>query len=297
MRREIILAGIVAVAFAAEAHAQSGAAFGIDGSLTSAMAREHAHDAPVPTAAVRYQPQQQVRTAEVVYDTVGGKEVKGFMAWPARGGRNLPAVLMIHEWWGLNDNVKQMAQRLAGEGYRVLAVDMYNGKVATTPQEARDYMQEVVNNTGAGVSNLRSAAQHLRNRQRATRIGVVGWCFGGAWALQSALVLPEEIDATVMYYGRVVTDRDRLALLDSPLLGHFGADDRSIAVADVQQMEATLKELGKSVETHVYPGAGHGFANPSGQTHNAQAAEEAWRRTVAFFGQHLGAAAPAGGSR
>jgi carboxymethylenebutenolidase len=297
MRREILLAGIVAVAFAAEARAQSGAS-AMDGGFTDAMAREHAHDAPVPTAAVRHQPQQQVRTAEVVYDTVNGKQVRGFMAWPARGGRNLPAVLMIHEWWGLNDNVKQMAQRLAGEGYRVLAVDMYNGKVATTPEEARTYMQEVVSNSAAGVSNLRSAAQYLRNRQRVTRIGVVGWCFGGAWALQSALLLHDEIDATVMYYGRVVTDRDRLALLDSPLLGLFGGDDRSIPVADVQQMEATLKELGKSVETHVYPGAGHGFANPSGQTHNAQAAEDAWRRTVAFFGQHLQTAAPAAaGSR
>ena len=193
--------------------------------------------------------------------------------------------------------MKQMAQRLAGEGYRVLAVDMYNGKVATTPQEAREYMQEVVSNTGAGVSNLRSAAQYLRVRQRASRVGVVGWCFGGAWALQSALLLHDEIDATVMYYGRVVTERDRLSMLDSPLLGLFGAEDRSIPVSDVQQMEATLKELGKSVETHVYPGAGHGFANPSGQAHNAQAAEDAWRRTTAFLGQHLRTAGAAAGGR
>jgi len=283
MRRELLLAATFAAALAAGAHAQAPS----DAGFVSAMAREHAHDAPVATAATLPAPQQQVRTQMVVYDTVNGKPVQGFMAWPARGPRNMPAVVMIHEWWGLNDNMKQMAQRLAGEGYRVLAVDMYNGQVATTPQEAQTYMREVTSNTGRGVSNLRSAAEFLRQRQRASKIGVVGWCFGGAWALQSALIMPEEIDAAVMYYGRVVNDRERLASLDAPLLGLFGGADPTIAVSDVRQMEATLKELGKTVEVHVYDGAAHAFANPSGQAYNAAAADDAWRRATGWFAQHL----------
>jgi carboxymethylenebutenolidase len=284
MRRELLLAATFATAFAAAAHAQASPS---DTRFVAAMAREHAHDAPVATPATLPAPQQQVRAQMVVYDTVNGKPVQGFMAWPARGPRNMPAVVMIHEWWGLNDNIKQMAQRLAGEGYRVLAVDMYNGQVATTPQEAQTYMREVTSNTGRGVSNLRSAAEFLRRRQRASKVGVVGYCFGGAWSLQTALIMPEEIDAAVMYYGRVVNDRERLAALDAPLLGIFGAEDRSIPVADVRQMETTLKELGKTVEIQVYEGAGHGFANPSGQGYNAAAADQAWARTTGWFAQHL----------
>lgn len=283
MRRELLLAATFAALFAAGAHAQAPS----DSRFVAAMAREHAHDAPVASAATLPAPQQQVRTQMVVYDTVNGKPVQGFMAWPARGGRGMPAVVMIHEWWGLNDNMKQMAQRLAGEGYRVLAVDMYQGQVATTPQQAQTYMREVTSNTGRGVSNLRSAAEFLRQRQRAQKVGVVGWCFGGAWALQSALIMPEEIDAAVMYYGRVVTDRERLAMLDAPLLGHFGSADPTIPVADVRQMETTLKELGKTVEVHVYEGAAHAFANPSGQAYNAAAADQAWTRTTGWFARHL----------
>jgi len=282
MRREILLAGTFVVATAAALGGQSAQS---PQQFADAMAREHAHDAPVANASARA-PRQQVRTQEVVYDTVNGQPVRGFMAWPARGGR-FPAVLMIHEWWGLNDNVKQMAQRLAGEGYRVLAVDLYGGRVASTPQEAGTYMREVTNNTGRAVSNLRSAAEFLKTRQRAAKVGVVGWCFGGAWALQSALIMPEHVDATVMYYGRPVTDRDRLANLDAPLLGLFGAADRSIPVEQVREMESALKELGKPVEVHVYEGAAHAFANPSGQAYKAEAADDAWNRTLAFFGQHL----------
>jgi carboxymethylenebutenolidase len=283
MRRELLLAATFAAALAAGARAQAPS----DARFVAAMAREHAHDAPAPTAATLPAPQQQVRTQMVTYDTVNGKPVQGFMAWPARGARGMPAVVMIHEWWGLNDNMKAMAQRLAGEGYRVLAVDMYNGRVATTPQEAQTYMRELVGNPAGGVSNLRSAAEYLRIRQRAGKVGVIGWCLGGAWSLQASLIMPEEIDAAVMYYGRVVNDRERLAALDAPLLGHFGSADASIPVADVRQMESTLKELGKTVEIHVYEGAAHAFANPSGQAYNAAAADQAWARTTAWFAQHL----------
>jgi carboxymethylenebutenolidase len=116
---------------------------------------------------------------------------------------------------------------------------------------------------------------------------VIGWCFGGGWSLQTALEVPQGISAVVMYYGQPEKDRVRLEGLRSPLLGLFGADDKSIPPAAVRELEANLKQLGKSAEIHIYDGAGHAFANPSGTNYRPAAAEDAWRRTVAFFKQHL----------
>jgi carboxymethylenebutenolidase len=282
---------LLALALAACAGQQPGAASHPDAesraAYTEAMAREHAHDEPVANAATAPAPRQEVTAQEVVYGTVGGQPARGYYAAPAgRGANRLPAVVMIHEWWGLNDQIKGMARRLAGEGYRVLAVDMY-GRVATTPQEARQYMGEIMQNTSRGVEHLRAAGTYLKRQGPNAKVGVTGWCFGGAWTLQAALVMPEQVDAAVMYYGRVVTDREQLSRLDAPLLGLFGAEDRGIPVDSVRAMESTLEALGKSVEIVVYEGAHHGFANPTGQGYNAQAAEDAWRRTTEFFARNL----------
>ncbi len=258
-----------------------------------AMAGEHAHHTPARNASWR-EPQQEVAAEVVVYGEVQGKQARGYLARPRRARGPLPAVLVIHEWWGLNDNIKNVTRQIAGEGYLVLAVDMYGGRVAQTPEEARGYAQEIAQNTAVGAAHLRSAAEYVKTRHRAPRVGVIGWCFGGGWSLQSALFMPENVDAAVMYYGRPVTERDRLEALDAPLLGLFGASDRGIPVDQVRQMESVLKELGKSVEVVVYDGAAHAFANPSGQAYNQQAADDAWRRTTAFFAQHLrGGGAPA----
>jgi len=116
---------------------------------------------------------------------------------------------------------------------------------------------------------------------------VIGWCFGGGWSLQTALEVPQGINAVVMYYGQPEKDRVRLSGLRSPLLGLLGADDKSIPPAAARELEANLKQLGKSAEIHIYDGAGHAFANPSGTNYRPAAAEDAWKRTVAFFKQHL----------
>ncbi|HVG44045.1 MAG TPA: alpha/beta fold hydrolase, partial [Longimicrobium sp.] len=190
-----------------------------------------------------------------------------------------------HEWWGLNDNIRMTARRLAGEGYRVLAVDMY-GRVATTPAEARSYMMEVMQNRPAGMQNLQAATEFLGTRMRAPKVGVIGWCFGGGWSLQTALQLPERIDAAAVYYGQPVTDRAQLARLDAPVAGFFGLRDQGIPADSVRKMEAELKSLGKTVDFHFYD-AGHGFANPSGQSYNAEAAADAWTRTLDLFARNL----------
>ena len=293
MRRNLVMLGTLSVSLLACALPRPGAAQAPDAAsaraYVDAMAHEHAGHTAVSNGASRQEPRQEVRTQDVEYGTVLGKAARGYMAWPAAGGRNLPAVIMVHEWWGLNDNIKSMARQLAGEGYRVLAVDMY-GRTATTPQEARQYMGEIMQNSARGAAHMRAAAAYLAERQRAPKIGVTGFCFGGAWALQSAIFMPEQVDAAVVYYGRVVGDRDQLSQIDAPLLGHFGSADRSIPVENVRQMEETLKELGKDVTIHVYEGAAHAFANPTGGAYNEAAASEAWVRTTDFFARHLKAA-------
>jgi carboxymethylenebutenolidase len=253
-----------------------------------AMSREHAGHTPAANASAR-EPRQPVRAEEVTYGTVAGKPARGYYARPAnaRPGERLPAILVIHEWWGLNDNVRMMARRFAGEGYQVLAVDLFGGRVAATPQEARQLTGEVMANNQTGVDHMTAAARWVKDTRGAPKVGVVGWCFGGAWALQTALFAPEAIDAAVMYYGRVETDRTRLARLDAPLLGLFGEADTGIPVEGVRRMEATLRELGKDVAIQVYPGAKHAFANPSGEAFDPPAAEDAWRRTTAHFARHL----------
>lgn len=118
-------------------------------------------------------------------------------------------------------------------------------------------------------------------------IGVVGWCFGGGWSLQTALALGDGIDATVIYYGRLVTDPAELEPLTSPVLGIFGSLDQGIPVETVREFESALDSLGKEATIHVYEGADHAFANPSGTRYNAEAAEDAWEKTMAFFAQNL----------
>lgn len=261
------------------------------------MAAMHQHDTPAATPAATTAPAQPVDAEEVDFGELYGKPLRGYLAQPrtspgkATGGTAaaavpLPGLIVIPEWWGLNDNMKAMTRRLAGEGYAALAVDLFGGKVAANPDEAKQLVGAVMANQGAATATLRAADAFLK-RQGAPKVGVVGWCFGGGWALATALEVAEGIDAAVVYYGRPESDRARLERLRAPLLGLFGADDQSIPVAAVRQMEATLKQLGKSVEIHVYEGAGHAFANPSGTGYRPTAADDAWQRTVAFFKRYL----------
>ncbi|HEX8395019.1 MAG TPA: dienelactone hydrolase family protein [Longimicrobium sp.] len=253
-----------------------------------AMSHEHAGETPTANGSAM-EPRQAVVAQDVEYLDANGVKVRGYEARPANTAANakLPAIVVIHEWYGLNDNVRMMTRRLAGEGYRAFAVDMYNGQVASNPEQARTLMGGVMQNPQGGMANLAAAVRSLESRTGADRIGILGWCFGGGWSLQGALNMPAQIDAAVMYYGRPVTERDQLAQLRAPLLGLFGGADQGIPIAQVRQMEATLRELNKDVTIQVYEGAGHAFANPSGQSYNAAAAQDSWARTTAFLARHL----------
>ncbi|MFO0605670.1 MAG: dienelactone hydrolase family protein [Polyangiales bacterium] len=259
---------------------------GADDAHTAAMAREHANDSARANASAQ-EPRQPVTAEDVAYGELDGAPLRGYLARPAASSGPLPALVVIHEWWGLNDNVRMMTRRLAGEGYLALAVDLYGGQSASTPEAARALMQSATAAPERGVANLRAAATFLRDGRHAPRMGVVGWCFGGGWSLQAALALPAQVDAAVMYYGRVEADPARLAALDAPLLGLFGGADTGIPVEGVRQMESALRGLGRDVTIQVYEGAGHAFANPSGERYQPAAADDAWRRTVDFFARHL----------
>jgi carboxymethylenebutenolidase len=250
------------------------------------MRRAHAGDAPVASPAARTAPAQPVITEEVTYGTVDGKPVKGFLARPAKDAKNLPGVVVVHEWWGLNDNIRDMTKRLAGEGYTALAVDLFGGKVATTPDSAMKLYQAAMEHIPSGERNVGAAVAYLKQRG-ATKIGSVGWCFGGHWSLRTGLVGGKDVHAVVVYYGPPITDRKELARLQAPLLGLYGGKDPNIPVDSVRAMERQLKALGKTVEIKIYPEASHAFANPSGQAYDPAAANDAWKRTVAFFQAHL----------
>ncbi len=254
------------------------------------MSREHEGDKPVPAAATQ-EAEQAAETAandlvaqRLVYATVDGREITGYLARPADRPAGLPGLIVIHEWWGLNDNVETMARMFARAGYAALAVDLY-GQIAEDADGARALMEKV--KTDEADDNLRQAYAYLTDQLKAPKVGVIGWCFGGGWSLNTALLLPDQIDATVIYYGRLVTDRDRLATLKMPILGLFGAEDRGITVDQVREFEAALKSLGKDADIHVYEGAGHAFANPSGTRYQPEAAKDAWERTLAFLAKNL----------
>jgi carboxymethylenebutenolidase len=251
------------------------------------MAQEHKHDHPTPTAAATTPPAQEVTGEEVVYAHVEGKPVKGFLARPKSARGPLPGLIVIHEWWGLNDNIRQMTKRLAGEGYTALAVDLYGGAVADNPDKAMELMKATLGNMAQGEENVRQAYSYLETKQKAPRIGVIGWCFGGGWSLNTALLLPDKIDATVIYYGHLETDKAKLGKLGMPVIGFFGGKDQSIPVSSVREFEKAMKELNKPIEVHVYENASHAFANPSGQAYQPEAAKDAWQRTVAFFARYL----------
>lgn len=221
----------------------------------------------------------KVESEEVVYF----ENVKGFLSRPKVSG-NYPGVVMIHEWWGLNDQIKSMAQSLASEGYVVLAVDLYNGKVATTQDEARAQTSSLDQNKA--LENLKAATSYLKNNQKTTKVASLGWCFGGGQSLQLALN-DGPLDATVIYYGNLTDDQSKLKNIKWPVLGIFGDKDQSISVDSVKKFQTALNNLEVKNEIHIYPGVGHAFANPTGQNYAPTETKDAWEKTLKFLNENL----------
>ena len=204
--------------------------------------------------------------------------------------QKLPAVVMIHEWWGLNDNIKEMADELAGEGYVVLGADLYIGEVATDPNRARELSSSVRENPQQAITNLQSAVQYLASlpNVNGSRIAALGWCFGGGQSLQLALNSEQHpLAATVIFYGNLVNDTSELSKIKWPVLGIFGDQDNSIPVDSVRAFGRGLNETGVTNEIYIYPGVGHAFANPSGDNYAPQETADAWQKTLTFLDKYV----------
>jgi carboxymethylenebutenolidase len=223
------------------------------------------------------------RLDAVAVPTPAGRTALGALAVPAR--TPAPAVLLIPEWWGLNDQIKAVAQELAGEGYLALAADIYDGSVATTRAGAMALVRAF--DAEAGLDKLTALADWLKGHESGTgKVGTIGWCFGGGWSLNVSLATP--VDATVIYYGDVAKSAAELRPLASPVLGHFATRDARINADMVSGFEAAMDAAGKTdLAVHWYD-ADHAFANPTGSRYDAEDASLAWARTLAFFAEHLG---------
>jgi carboxymethylenebutenolidase len=202
-----------------------------------------------------------------------------------------PAVVMIHENKGLNDNIKSMANLLAKEGYVILAVDLFNGEVTTDQKRASELTQAIRDNPDIAISNLNSAMTYLSSLPNVNpdKIASLGWCFGGQQSLQLALNSEEHpLSATVIYYGRLVTEPETLSKIHWPILGIFGDQDKSIPVESVKKFEEALNANGITNEIYIYKGVGHAFANPSGDNYAPKETQDAWEKTVSFLKKYLG---------
>ena len=209
----------------------------------------------------------------------------------ANSNKTFPAVVMIHEWWGLNENIKNMAETLAKEGYVVLAVDLYNGQVANTTESAQNLVSKVRENPSESINNLQHAVRYLASLENvnSSKIASLGWCFGGGQSLQLALNTEPEypLAATIIYYGNLVSDQESISKIKWPVLGIFGDQDKSISVESVKQFEEALNKNGITNEIYIYKGVGHAFANPSGDNYAPQETQDAWEKTVSFLKKYL----------
>ncbi len=216
----------------------------------------------------------------------GDETVQAVLYTPAGKGP-FPAVIVIHEWWGLTDWVKGQAAKLADEGYVALAVDLYRGKVATTRDAAHELMSGAPEDRVK--RDLRAAFEFvkLQSNVKKDRIGAIGWCMGGGYSLDVALQEPT-LAADVINYGHLATDPEALRKINAPILGLFGALDTGIPPHDVKKFAETLEEMGKKIEIKIYDDAGHGFENPTNKdAYHAADAADAWKRIVSFLAENL----------
>lgn len=221
---------------------------------------------------------------EIVSMDVVEDGFQGYMA-AANVDEELPLVVMIHEWWGLNENIEYMADLLANEGYRVFAIDLYDGEVAEESSQAGELAGSVRSNPEEAVTKMQSAIDWVESEYGYTRVASMGWCFGGQQSLN--LSLASDLDATVIYYGNLVTSTEELETISGPVLGVFGAEDGGIPVEEVRAFESSLDELGVENDINIYDGVGHAFANPSGSNYAAEETLDAWEKTTEFLSDNL----------
>jgi len=216
-----------------------------------------------------------------------GDETVNAILYKPKGKGPFPALVVIHEWWGLNDWVKQQASKFADQGYVALAIDLYRGKVAKTPDEAHEIMRGVPEDRAN--RDLLAATAYLRSLTTVNpkRMGTIGWCMGGGYALDLAINDPK-LKVAVINYGHLASDDATLKKIHASILGIFGGKDQGITVADVKKFESQMQALNKKVEIHIFPDAGHGFENSNNQQgFRPEDATKASKLTASFLARNL----------
>jgi carboxymethylenebutenolidase len=208
--------------------------------------------------------------------------------------KKVPAVIMIHEFWGINDNIRSMANTLAKQGgYIVLAVDLFKGQSTKDPNQAMQLVQSARSNPQEAISNLQAAVKYVRSLPfvNSSKIASIGWCFGGGQSLQLALHSEQQqqpLAATILYYGTpLVTDKAELSKIKWPVLGIFGDHDQAIPLQEIEKFKAALDADSITNEIYIYKGLGHAFANPSGDNYAPKETEDAWHKTLAFLKKYV----------
>ena len=224
---------------------------------------------------------------EMVKFVSNGSTDTGYLATPDVGAG--PGLIVIQEWWGLVDHIKDVCDRFAAEGFSALAPDLYRGQATTEPDEARKLVMSLDYERAA--RDLSGAVDHLTRHEsvRGQGVGVIGFCMGGGLALWLATLRPDEVKAVASFYGipRGVAQPD-WSRMTAAVQGHFGEDDGSISPEQVQALEAQLREAGGEADMFLYPGSGHAFFNDTRPAYNDDAARQAWIRVLEFLRKHLG---------
>jgi len=222
-------------------------------------------------------------TGVVEYPDADGETLMGYLAYPT-GGEARPAVVVIQEWWGLNDHIKDVTNRFAREGFVALAPDLYHGAVTTEPDEARKLVMEL--SMPEAVQEIQQAIAFLQQQDyvRGDEVGIVGFCMGGGLVLQTALQ-EDDLGAGVSFYGSPLRPEEALGV-KAPILSFIGTAD-NIPVSGVEAMHTAFDSAGIENELHVYEGAQHAFFNDTRPSYDPDASADAWRRTLSWFRGHL----------
>ena len=231
-----------------------------------------------------------VASSTVTYSAPSG-QVQAYLSRPdTREPR--PGLVVVQEWWGLDEHIKDITRRFAAEGYVALAPDLYHGTVTAEPDEAQKLMMAL--DKPRAVQEVAAGVRWLRGQPacRGQKLATIGYCMGGALSLAAAIELGGELDACVIYYGRNPDPIDQVQRVQCPVLGIYGEADQGVPPAEVERLAQAMQRHGKSFQHHIYPGAPHAFFNDTRpQVYRAEAARDAWQKTLAFFAQHLQAPA------
>jgi len=241
-------------------------------------------DESQPAAEPGLETAEELTTGIVEYPDTDEETLMGYLAYQS-GAEPMPAIIVIQEWWGLNDHIKDVANRFANEGFVALAPDLYHGAVATEPDEARKLVMEL--DMPEAVKEIQQAIAYLQGQDYVSsdQVGIVGFCMGGGLVLQTALQ-EEDLAAGVVFYGSPLSEEEA-GQVTAPILTFIGTED-NIPVSGVETMHAGFEAAGIENEFHVYEGAQHAFFNDTRSSYNEEAAVDAWPRTLEWFRSHQG---------